>query len=101
MDTVEQLQFEIDALQSSPPGPSTSTTWAPPVQPRQAAFTTTKVPKFSGVTSWEQHKQVFKCIGLARALTDHYGLSGRLADYRRQFEKTGRGRTGSTRPYSR
>ena len=26
--------------------------------------------------------------GLASALTDHYGSSGRLADYQRQFEKT-------------
>ena len=26
--------------------------------------------------------------GLVRALTDHYGLPGGLADYRRQFEKT-------------
>ena len=27
--------------------------------PRQAAFTTTKVPRFDGTTSWEQYKQVF------------------------------------------
>ena len=27
-------------------------------------------------------------IGLVRALTDHYGSPGRLADYRRQFERT-------------
>ena len=26
-------------------------------------------------------------IGLAGALTDHYGSPGHLADYRRQFEK--------------
>ena len=29
-------------------------------------------------------------IGLVRALTDHYGSPGRLADYRHQFEKTAR-----------
>ena len=129
VDTVEQLQFEIDALKFAPPGPSMSATRAPPVQPRPAAFTTTKVPKFSGSTSWDQYRQVFDGIVrsngwddatvalqllshmegdtlnvallvpdaqrptrivLVRALTDHYGSPGRLADYQRQFEKTAR-----------
>ena len=30
--------------------------------PRQAVFTTTKVPRFDGTTSWEQYKQVFDAI---------------------------------------
>ena len=30
--------------------------------PRQAAFTTTKVPQFDGTISWEQYKQVFDAI---------------------------------------
>ena len=30
--------------------------------PRQAAFTTTKVPWFDGMTSWEQYRQVFDAI---------------------------------------
>ena len=36
----------------------------PPVvhTPRQAAFTTTKVPRFGGTTSWEQYRQVFDAI---------------------------------------
>ena len=94
--------------------------------PRQAAFTTTKVPRFGGTTSWEQYRQVFDAIvlsngwddataalqllshlkgdalnvallvpmsrrtsrtGLVDALSAHYGSLGRLADYRRQFEK--------------
>ena len=97
--------------------------------PRQAEFTTTKVPRFDGTTSWEQCKQVFDAIvslngwdndtavlqlfshlegdalnvalpvplprrlsrtGLVGALSAHYGSLGRLADYRRQFEKTTR-----------
>ena len=96
---------------------------------RQAAFTTTKVPRFDGTTSWEQYKRVFDAImcsngwdndtaalqlfshleadalnvallvpllrwlsrtGLVGALSAHYGSPGRLADYRRQFEKTTR-----------
>ena len=30
--------------------------------PRRAAFTTTKVPRFDGTTSWEQYRQVFDAI---------------------------------------
>ena len=97
--------------------------------PRQVTFTTTKVPRFDGTTSWEQYRQVFDAIvwsngwdndtaalqlfshlegdalnvaqlvplssqlsrtGLVDALTAHYGSPGRLADYRRQFERTTR-----------
>ena len=97
--------------------------------PRQAAFTTTKVPRFHGTTCWEKYRQVFDAIvrsngwdndtaalqlfshlegdvlnvahlvplsrrlsrtGLVDALTAHYGSPGRLADYRRQFERTTR-----------
>ena len=30
-----------------------------PGRPRQVDFTSTKVPRFAGVTSWEQYRQVF------------------------------------------
>ena len=33
--------------------------------PRQVAFTTTKVPRFGGTTSWEQYRQVFDAIVLS------------------------------------
>ena len=59
MDTVVQLQLEIDALKFVEPGPSMAASGNPRVQPKSAAFTTTKVPKFSGVTSWDQYRQVF------------------------------------------
>ena len=126
-DTV--AQNEICTLKLALPGPSTSATWGPPARPRPAASTTTNVPMFSGVTSWDQYRQAFDAIvrsngwddatvalqllshlegdtlnvtllvpeaqratriGLVSAVTDHYGSPGRLADYRRQFEKTGR-----------
>ena len=96
---------------------------------RQAALTTTKVPWFSGSTSWEQYQQVFDAIALSNgwgdataalqlfshlqgdarsvallmpmprrasrkeltdAVSSHYGSPGRLATYRRQFDKTAR-----------
>ena len=125
MDTVARLQNEVYALKLAPSVPPA--TWTPSARSRPAAFTTTKVPKFSGSTSWDQYRQVFDAIvrsnwwddatialqllshlegdalnvallvpeatrvtriGLVGALTAHYGSSGRLAGYRRQFEKT-------------
>ena len=38
--------------------------------PRQAAFTTTKVPWFGGTTSWEQYRQVFDAIVLSNGWDD-------------------------------
>ena len=38
--------------------------------PRQAAFTTTKVPRFAGTTSWEQYWQVFDAIVLSNGWDD-------------------------------
>ena len=38
--------------------------------PRQAAFTTTKVPQFGGTTSWEQYRQVFDAIVLSNGWDD-------------------------------
>ena len=69
-DTVAQLYNEIYALKHAPPGLSTSSTWAPPARPNPAAFTTTKVPKFSKVTSWNQYRQVFDAIVRLNGLDD-------------------------------
>ena len=62
MDTVVQLQFKIDVVKSVQPGQSMSATGILSVQPKPAAFTTTKVPRFSGVINWEQYRQVFDSI---------------------------------------
>ena len=108
----------VYALKLAPPGPPTPPTLVPPARPRPAAFTTTKVPKFSGSTSWDQHRQVFDAIvrlnGWDDATVDmqllshlegdalnvallvpevtriiRIGLVGALTDhYQRQFENT-------------
>ena len=62
MDTVAHLQLEVEALkfvQSAPPALAKRTllTLSKPV-----VFTSTKVPKFSGETSWDQYRQVFDAI---------------------------------------
>ena len=124
--TVSRMQRDLDNLQTE--NRFLRTTGPVPLV-RQAALTTTKVPWFSGSTSWEQYQQVFDAIVLSNgwddataalmllshlqgdalsvallmpmprrasrkeltdALSSHYGSPGRLASYRRQFDKTER-----------
>ena len=117
MDTVAHLQLDVEEMRAGSrchqtPGGRTSLG-----HPRQVAFTSTKVPRIAGVTSWEQYAIVQSNattalqllshlegdalnvallvpeskratqVGLVGALTAHYGSPGRLADYRRQFER--------------
>ena len=70
VDTVTRLQQDLaviraESRQMSMPG-------VPPVvpTPRQAAFTTTNVPRFGGMTSWEQYQQVFDAIVLSNGWDD-------------------------------
>ena len=129
IDTVARLQRDLADIKAE--SRQFRTPGVPHVVPTpwQAAFMTTKVPRFTGKTSWDQYRQVFEAIvcsngwddtmaalqllshlegdalnvallvpaprrtsklGLVDALSEHYGSPGRLADYRRQFEKTTR-----------
>ena len=70
VDTVARLQQNLadsraESRQLRTPG-------VPPVvpTPRQAVFTTTKVPRFGGTTSWEQYRQVFDAIVLSNGWND-------------------------------
>ena len=129
IDTVARLQRDLTDIRAE--SHQVRTPGVPPVvpTPRQTAFMTTKVPRFAGMTSWVQYRQVFDAtvlsngwddamaalqllshlegdalnvalfvpaprrtsrMGLVDALSAHYGSPGRLADYRRHFEKTTR-----------
>ena len=58
------LQLEAEALkfvQSAPPTLPVRTLPVPSIRSKPVAFTST-VPKFSGVTSWDQYRQVFDAI---------------------------------------
>ena len=126
---MSRMQRDMENLQTENRFLRTRRTTGPVPLVRQAALTTTKVPWFSGSTSWEQYQQVFDAIALsngwgdataalqllshlqgdalsvallmpmprrdsrkelADALSSHYGSPGRLATYRRQFDKTTR-----------
>ena len=97
--------------------------------PRQAGFTSTSVPRYSGKSNWEQYREIFEAIVcsngwdditaalqllshldgdalnvallipesqrvmpgfLIRSLSDHYNSPGRLAEYKRQFQRVAR-----------
>ena len=62
VDTVARMQQDLANLRAE--NRMLRTPEVPQVvrAPRQAAFTTTKAPRFDGTTSWEQYKQVFDTI---------------------------------------
>ena len=51
-----------EALKSVQAGPAMLTKKTLPVQSKPVAFTSTKVPKCGGTTSWDQYRQVFDTI---------------------------------------
>ena len=57
IDTVARLQRDLADIRAE--SRQVRTPGVPPVvpTPRQAAFTTNKVPRFAGTTSWEQYRQ--------------------------------------------
>ena len=68
--TVSRMQWDLDNLQTENRFLRTRrATWPVPLV-RQAALTTTKVPWFSGSTSWEQYQQVFDAIVLSNGWDD-------------------------------
>ena len=62
VDTVARMQVDLADLRSENRILRTPRVSQSVRAPRQAAFTTTKVPRFDGTTSWEQYKQVFDAI---------------------------------------
>ena len=65
VDTVARIQQDLANLRAE--NRLLRTPGVPPVvrTPRQAAFTTTKVPWFGGTTRWEQYRQVLDAIVLS------------------------------------
>ena len=62
MDTMAHLQLDVEALKFGQLGQPTLARQTSPVQSKLVVFTSTKVPKFDGVISWDQHRQVFDAI---------------------------------------
>ena len=66
-NTVARLQRDLDEMKAESRYLRTPGTWDSLRQPKQM---TTKVPKFAGVTSWEQYRQVFDAIVLSNGWND-------------------------------
>ena len=62
VDTVARMQVDLADLRAENRMLRTPRVSQVTRAPRQATFTTTKVPRFDGTTSWEQYKQVFDAI---------------------------------------
>ena len=62
VDIVARMQQDLTRLREENRLLRTPATKQVVQAPRQAAFTSTKVPRFDGSTSWEQYQQVFDAI---------------------------------------
>ena len=62
VDMVARMQLDLADLRAENRMLKTPRVTQVTSAPRQAALTTTKVPRFDGTTSWEQYKQVFDAI---------------------------------------
>ena len=70
MDTVACLQLEVEAMKCGTPGHQTLDRPTSPVRRKPVVFTSTRVPKFTGVTSWEHYRQVFDTIAQSNGWGD-------------------------------
>ena len=69
-DTVARLRWDLDEMKAESRYLQTPGVRDLLRQPRQVTFTSTKVPKFAGVTSWEQYRQVIDAIVLSNGWDD-------------------------------
>ena len=69
-DTVSRMQRDLEDLQTENRFLRMPRAPVPVPLVRQVALTTTKVPWFSGSTSWEQYQQVFDAIVLSNGWGD-------------------------------
>ena len=70
IDTVAHLQMEVEAMNCGPPGHQTLDRPTSPIRMKPVVFTYTMMPKFAGVTTWEQHRQVFDAIAQSNGWGD-------------------------------
>ena len=68
VDTVAHLQLDMEKLRADSLCHQTWGGQTSPRRSRQTTFTSTRVPKFTGVTSLEQYQQVFDAIVLSNGL---------------------------------
>ena len=70
MDTVARLQREVEELRSDPLFNCTGVAPSSPQRSHLTVFTSTKVPRFAGLTSWDQYRQIFDSIVVSNGWED-------------------------------
>ena len=70
IDTVARLQRALNDMRAESQYLRTPGVRNVVSTPRQGTFTSTKVPRFAGTTSWEQYRQVFDAIVLSNGWDD-------------------------------
>ena len=65
VDTVARLQRDLNHMRAESRYLRNLGVWDTLQKTRQVTYTSTKVPKFQGTTSWEQYQQVFDAIVLS------------------------------------
>ena len=72
MDTVARLQLDMEEMRAGSRGHRTPPpgSWTSQGHWQQMTFTSTNVPRFAGVTSWEQYRQVVDAIVLSNGWDD-------------------------------
>ena len=70
MDTVARLQTDLNDMRAESRYLRTPGFRDTLQKPRQVTYTSTKVPRFEGTTSWEQYRQVFDAIVLSNGWDD-------------------------------
>ena len=70
MDTVARIQLEVAAMKAGTLDHQTIGGPTSAVRHKPVVFTSTKVPRFAGVTSWEQYRQVFDAIAQSNGWDD-------------------------------
>ena len=87
MDTVARLQLEVEVMKFGPPDHQILGRPTSPVRSKPMVFTSTKVPSFAGITSWEQYRQVLTPSRSRMGLFQNFNRfsSGTLGDLRLLF----------------
>ena len=83
MDTMARLQLEVDAIKSRMPGHQTLGRLTSPVRSKPVMFTSTKVPRFAEVNSWEHIDRYLTLLrsqmdGVTQRLLFNYYLNWRV-----------------------
>ena len=70
MDMIARLQRDLNDMRAETRYLRTPGVRDTLQKPRHVTYTSTKVPKFGGTTSWEQYRQVFDAIVLSNGWDD-------------------------------